>query len=128
MTGERASRGPERRPRHRTVARRLASVAGRVRYGRPVRLAGRVLTAAGVAAAAVMASGHGPAGPASITGALTWLLLTARRDLAAPGDLRRGEPGERREHDERGQLGQPRSAPVATGLAGSADQADHDPT
>ncbi len=103
----------------------VISAAARVRRGRPVRLAGRVLAAAGVATAAVMAAGRGPAGPALVTGALTWLLLTARRDLAAPGDLHPGEPSER---GERGQLGQPGSGPVAAGLAGSADHADQDPT
>jgi hypothetical protein len=94
----------------------------RVRCGRPVRLAARVLAAAGGATLAVLAAGRGPAGPALVTGVVTWLLLTARGDLAAPDDRRSGVPG------ERGQRGQPGSGPVATGLAGSPVQADQDPT
>lgn len=115
----------ERARRRRWFAILPGRLPGRVRRGRPVRLAGRVLAAAGVATAAVLAAGRGPASPALVVGALTWLLLTARRDLIALGDLRLGERGER---DERGQPGQPGSGPVATGLAGSADQADQDPT
>jgi hypothetical protein len=99
----------------------LVRLIGRVRRGRPVRLAGRVLAAAGGATAAITAAGHGPAGPALVAGALTWLLLTARRDLAAPGDPRASELG------PSGERGQPGSGPVATGLAGSADQDDQDP-
>jgi hypothetical protein len=56
----------------------------RVRRGRPWRLTLRVLAAAAVSAAAVAVAGSQPAGPALITGALTWLLLTARQDLAPP--------------------------------------------
>jgi hypothetical protein len=40
--------------------------------------------AAAVSAAAVAVAGWAPATPALITGALTWLLLTARHDLAPP--------------------------------------------
>ena len=59
-------------------------LAARVRRGRPGRLALRVLAAAGASAAAWAAAGSGPAGPALVTGAVTWLLLTARQDLAPP--------------------------------------------
>jgi hypothetical protein len=55
-----------------------------VRRGRPARLALRIAVAA-AAAAAALAAGAGPATPALITGALTWLVLTARHDLAPPG-------------------------------------------
>ena len=57
----------------------------RIRRGRPARLALRFLIAAAVAAIAVAADGAQPATPALITGAVTWLLLTARHDLAPPG-------------------------------------------
>ncbi len=57
---------------------------GRVRRGRPGRLALRALAAAAASAAAVAAAGSQAAVPALITGALTWLLLTARHDLAPP--------------------------------------------
>jgi hypothetical protein len=56
----------------------------RIRRGRPARLALRFLIAAAVAAIAVAADGAQPATPALITGAVTWLLLTARQDLAPP--------------------------------------------
>ena len=69
-------------------SRRLAAAAGRlaarIRRGRPGRLALRVLAAAAASAAAMAAAGSGPAVPALVTGALTWLVLTARQDLAPP--------------------------------------------
>ncbi len=68
---------PGRWPRPRTAARRL-------RGGRPVRLALRALGAAAAAAAGILAAGHDPAGPALGVGALTWLAVTARRDLGPP--------------------------------------------
>jgi hypothetical protein len=67
------------------IARMLttpASVAADVRCRRPVRLAIRVVAAGCAAVAGVMAAGPGPAGPALAAGAVTWLLLTARHDLA----------------------------------------------
>ncbi len=76
---------------------------------RAVRLAIRVVAAAGVAAIALLAAGPGPAGPAVTVGAATWLVLTARRDLGLAGR-------------------QPPSGPVPTARARSDDQADHDPT
>jgi len=60
----------------------------RVRRGRPTRLAVRVLGALAASAAAVAAAGPHPAAPALVTGVATWLVLTARHDLA-PG----GQPG-----------------------------------
>jgi curved DNA-binding protein CbpA len=70
---------PGRRP-HLGLARLLA----RVRRGRPARLVLRLAVVAAVSAAAVAVAGWAPATPALITGALTWLLLTARHDLAPP--------------------------------------------
>jgi curved DNA-binding protein CbpA len=59
-------------------------LGSRVRRGRPARLALRILIAVAVGAIAVAVAGLQPATPALITGALTWLLLTARNDLAPP--------------------------------------------
>ena len=67
-------------PGHLSAARLLS----RIRRGRPGRLALRVLIAAVLSAVAVAVAGSQPATPALITGALTWLLLTARHDLAPP--------------------------------------------
>jgi hypothetical protein len=63
----------------------VARLASRVRRGRPLRLGLRILVTAAAGAAAVLAAGPHPAAPALITGAATWLILTARYDLAPPG-------------------------------------------
>lgn len=68
----------------RQLPRAVMLLPGRVRRGRPGRLTLRVLAAAAASAAAVAAAGSQPGVPALITGALTWLLLTARQDLAPP--------------------------------------------
>jgi curved DNA-binding protein CbpA len=57
-------------------------VPRRIVDGRPVRLALRALTVAAVSWLAVAAVGWQPASAAVITGAMTWLLLTGRTDLA----------------------------------------------
>ena len=57
----------------------------RARRGRPGRLALRVAAAAAVSAGVALVAGPRPATPALITGAATWLVLTARHDLAPPG-------------------------------------------
>ena len=62
----------------------LARLLARVRRGRPGRLALRLAAAAAVIAAVVAVAGWTSATPALITGVLTWLLLTARHDLAPP--------------------------------------------
>jgi len=62
----------------------LARLPARVRHGRPARLALRLAAAAAASAAAVAVAGWTPATAALITGVLTWLLLTARHDLAPP--------------------------------------------
>ena len=62
----------------------VAELPGRIRRGRPARLALRILAAAAAGAAAVLAAGPHPAAPALATGAATWLILTARHDLAPP--------------------------------------------
>jgi hypothetical protein len=50
-----------------------------------VRLALRVAIAAAVSAGAAAVAGDQPATPALVVGAITWLLVTARNDLAPPG-------------------------------------------
>jgi hypothetical protein len=62
----------------------LARLPARVRRGRPARLALRLAVVAAASAAAVAVDGWMPATPALIAGILTWLLLTARHDLAPP--------------------------------------------
>jgi hypothetical protein len=83
--------GPRRRhspilpvPRWAARARPAGQFWSRVRRGRPGRLALRIAAAAAVSVIAVLVAGAQPATPALITGALTWLSLTARHDLAAP--------------------------------------------
>lgn len=56
----------------------------RLRRGRPAVLALRVAAAAAAGTAVAVIAGARPATPALITGLLTWLLLTARHDLAPP--------------------------------------------
>jgi hypothetical protein len=69
-----------RRWAHASPARLLA----RARHGRPARLALRLAAVAAVSAAAVAVAAGAPATPALITGAVTWLVLTAGQDLAPP--------------------------------------------
>lgn len=82
--------GRLRRARARRAARLAPAVPapglpGRVLRGRPARLALRVAVAAAASVAAVAAAGPHPAAPALVTGIATWLVLTARHDLAPPG-------------------------------------------
>jgi curved DNA-binding protein CbpA len=74
--------------REKPLAALAADAARQIRRGRPVRLAARLVVTVAVGALAVAAVGWQPASVAIITGALTWLLLTGRRDLAA-GRVRR---------------------------------------
>jgi hypothetical protein len=73
----------------------VARLPSRVRRGRPARLALRILAAVAVAAAAVAAAGPHPAAPALATGIATWLVLTARRDLAPRDESRDARPAKR---------------------------------
>jgi curved DNA-binding protein CbpA len=61
-----------------------ARLLSRIRRGRAGRLALRVLIAAAVSAGAAAVAGAQPATPALVVGAVTWLLVTARNDLAPP--------------------------------------------
>jgi hypothetical protein len=59
--------------------------------GRELRLVWLTLRVAATAVAgylALLAAGNGPAGPALVTGALTWLAVSISRDIGRPG-LRR---------------------------------------
>jgi curved DNA-binding protein CbpA len=91
---EAAGPGPRRwRPAADGERRRRRPAAGlvagrwwsRVRRGRPARLALRIAGVIAVSIAVAMVAGPRPATPALITGALTWLAVTARHDLAPPG-------------------------------------------
>jgi hypothetical protein len=57
----------------------------RVRRGRPALLALRLAIATAISAGAFAVVGAQPAAGGLATGAVTWFLLTARRDLAPPG-------------------------------------------
>jgi hypothetical protein len=75
--------GPVQRQRGvRWVAGQAAGLPRRISAGRPLRLIVRVAVTIALSAAALAVAGSTPAGPALVTGALTWLVLTARRDLA----------------------------------------------
>jgi hypothetical protein len=56
-------------------------LAGRVRHGRGLRIAVRLMIAALASALAVASIGWQPASLAASTGALTWLALTVGRDV-----------------------------------------------
>jgi hypothetical protein len=71
-------------PRINKLAPAAATISWRIRHGRPARLAARLLATVAAGTFAVAAAGWQPASAAIITGALTWLLLTGRHDLAAP--------------------------------------------
>jgi curved DNA-binding protein CbpA len=62
----------------------VARLASRVRRGRPGRLALRCSAVAAVSGGTALVAGTAPATPALITGAFTWLALTAHGDLAPP--------------------------------------------
>lgn len=70
------------RPWHLAIAPGRA--ASRAWRGRPLRLGLRMAVVTAVSVTAVVVDGLGPATPALITGALTWLALTAHHDLAPP--------------------------------------------
>jgi len=61
-----------------------ARMLARARGGRPAVLLLRFAAAAAVTALAVIAAGWAPATAGVMTGAVTWLVLTARHDLAPP--------------------------------------------
>jgi hypothetical protein len=79
-----ASSHPPASARQPRLPQAMAKLASRARHGRPARLALRILAAA-TSTAAIAAAGPHPAAPALATGAATWLILTARHDLAPPG-------------------------------------------
>ena len=75
--------GP-RRPASQRQAARVPRLEYRVRRGRPARLALRVLIAVALGAGVAAVAGLQPATPALWAGLATWLLLTAKHDLAPP--------------------------------------------
>ena len=87
---------PPRAPRQRGVrwlAMQAARLPGRISAGRPWRLAARVAATLALCVAVLTVTGHRPAGPALVTGLLTWLARTAHRDLA-PGPAEPQQPGQ----------------------------------
>jgi curved DNA-binding protein CbpA len=66
----------------------VTRLPARARRGRPARLVLRIAAAVAAAAAAVAAAGPHPAAPALVTGVATWLVLTARHDLAPRDEAR----------------------------------------
>jgi hypothetical protein len=75
---------PDRPDRRRRGQGRRGRGWGRIRRGRPLVLALRLAAAAAVSLAAVLAVGAQPASYAVIAAAVTWLIRTARRELAPP--------------------------------------------
>jgi hypothetical protein len=68
----------------RAVSPGIARLPARVRYGRPGRMAAWVLAAAVIAAAAWLSGAGTPAVAGVLALVVTWLVLTARGDLAPP--------------------------------------------
>jgi len=87
LTGQPGPQPGGRRWTLRWASGQAAELAWRIRRGRPWRLAARVTAAVALSAAVLALTGSRPAGPALVTGVLTWLVRTARRDLA-PGPAR----------------------------------------
>jgi hypothetical protein len=75
--------GAPARPR-RSPWQSVVLVPARIRHGRPARLALRIVAAAGAALLAWHSGAGTPAVAALLTGIATWLMLTARADLAPP--------------------------------------------
>ena len=88
-------RGPRRRPDTGACGgwpSQVARLPGRISAGRPWRLVARVAATLALCVAVLTVTGSRPAGPALVTGLLTWLALTAHRDLA-PGPTQPQQPG-----------------------------------
>lgn len=72
------------RPPRRRLLRPVALLPGRVRHGRPLRLAARVLAVVLLGVIAARSGAGGPAAAGVIAGLGVWLALTVRADLAPP--------------------------------------------
>ena len=66
------------------LARACWRLPARIVRGRPLRLALRGIAAAIMSAVVIRLVGSQPAGPAVVTGIITWFVLTGRGDLAPP--------------------------------------------
>jgi hypothetical protein len=62
----------------------IACLPARILHGRPLRLLARTLAAALASLGVLTLIPGQPAEPAVITGLITWMVLTARKDLAPP--------------------------------------------
>jgi hypothetical protein len=87
----------------RSLAVQTARLPSRISVGRPGRLAARVAATLALCVAVLIVTGSRPAGPALVTGLLTWLALTAHRDLAPgpavaarPNRTQAAQPGQSR--------------------------------
>jgi hypothetical protein len=74
---------PARLPRRRLL-RAIALLPARIRHGRPLRLAVRVLAAVLLGLLAARSGAGGPAAAGVVTGLGAWLALTLRADVAPP--------------------------------------------
>lgn len=83
----------QRQRRVRWLAVQAARLPGRISAGRLWRLVARVAATLALCVAVLTVTGSRPAGPALVTGLLTWLALTAHRDLA-PGPAQPQQPGQ----------------------------------
>ena len=82
-TSARGDRARPAAPGART-ARAVLLVPARIRHGRPLRLAGRILAAALLALIAAESGAGGPAAAGVAAGLMVWVALTGRGDLAPP--------------------------------------------
>ncbi|MGH3067614.1 MAG: J domain-containing protein [Streptosporangiaceae bacterium] len=87
---DRTTHPPVRIPRARAAApgadaaRSLLLVPARIRHGRPLRLAARILAAVFLALIAARSGAGGPAAAGVAAGLALWVVLTGRGDLAPP--------------------------------------------
>jgi hypothetical protein len=84
LAGQAEQAGQGHRDRGAPASQPGRRILARIRRGRPVFLALRLAIAVALSATTIALVGLAPATPALITGAVTWLLLTARHDLAPP--------------------------------------------
>jgi hypothetical protein len=66
------------------AARALWLVPARIRHGRPLRLALRILAAVVLAVVAAQSGAGGPASAGVAAGLTVWMVLSGRGDLAPP--------------------------------------------
>ena len=80
----RTARQPRGRPGARAARALLLLVPARIRHGRPLRLAVRILAAVVLALIAAQSGAGGPAAAGVAAGLAVWAVLSGRGDLAPP--------------------------------------------